>query len=102
VVNPRLKAGYRYWQKLLLHSADYWIEPTTDIPPPVVRHIQEMYVLPTAEGLPLQLTTVNNKSKIVKELQLLSVKTQAVSSKSFAIPKSIQAGKKPRRFARRR
>jgi len=45
-----------------------------------------MYVLPTAEGLPLQLTTVNNKNKIVKELQLLSVKTQAVSSKSFAIP----------------
>ena len=83
---PALKAGYRYWQKMLLHSAEYWIEPTTIIPPKVVRHIQEMYVLPTAEGLPLQLTTVNNKNKIVKELQLLSVKTQAVSSKSFAIP----------------
>jgi hypothetical protein len=83
---PALKTGDRNWQKLLLHSADYWIEPTTDIPPPVVRHIQEMYVLPLADGLPLQLITINNKSKIAKELQLLSVKTQAVSSKSFVIP----------------
>lgn len=83
---PALKTGYRNWQKLLLYSADYWIEPTTDIPPPVVRHIQEMYVLPLAEGLPLQLTTVNNKSKTTKELQLLTVKTQTVTGKDFAIP----------------
>lgn len=90
---PALKTGDRNWQKLLLHSADYWIEPTTIIPPLVVRHIQEMYVLPLAEGLPLQLTTVNNKNKTVKELQLLSVRTQAVSSKCFVIPDKCKAVK---------
>jgi hypothetical protein len=76
-VSPRLKQAIVIGKNCYCHSADYWIEPTTDIPPPVVRHIQEMYVLPLAEGLPLQLTTVNNKNKIAKELQLLSVKTQS-------------------------
>lgn len=90
---PALKQGYRHWEKMLLHSAEYWTEPTTIIPPPVVRHIQEMYVLPSADGLPLQLTTVNNKNKIAKELQLLNVKTQAFSSKSFVIPDNYKSVK---------
>jgi hypothetical protein len=86
VGEPALKAGDRNWQKMLLHSADYWVEPTTIIPPPVVQNIQEMYVIPLAAGIPLQLITVNNKSKIENELLLLSVKSRTVSAKEFTIP----------------
>ncbi|CAN5558469.1 hypothetical protein BH11CYA1_BH11CYA1_08870 [soil metagenome] len=88
---PPLKSGYRHWQKLLLHSAEYWVEPTTIIPPPVVRSLQEMYCTPTADGIPLQLTTVSNKGKVEKELILLSAKTRTVSDKEFAIPEKYKA-----------
>ena len=91
---PALKPGDRRWQRLLLHSAEYWVQPTTTVPAAVVRHIQEMYVLPAADGLPLQLITVSNKNKRENELVLTKVTTQTVTAKDFSIPAQYSPVKK--------
>ncbi len=80
------KKGDPKWQKLLLHSATVWIDPTTATPPHVVHAIEEIYALPANKGVPLQMTTINNKGRQEKELTLLKVLSKPFKAADFAVP----------------
>jgi len=86
-----MRPGDPKWRKLLLHSATAWIDQTCPLPPPVVRAIENMYSLPSNRGLPLQVTTVNNKGNVERELVLLKVSAKSVSASDFTVPKRYLA-----------
>lgn len=84
----------RTWERLLINSGDYWLQPTTKAPPHVLRGIQQMYALPYGEGVPLQLVTVSNKGKVSKELTLVKISEQPVFASRLQIPAGYAAVKK--------
>lgn len=53
--------------------------------------IEEIYALPANKGVPLQMTTVNNKGRQEKELTLLKVLSRPFNAADFTVPTNYKS-----------
>jgi hypothetical protein len=85
-VEPPDPNAKHHWNELNLRSGTYWILDQSFLPQAAGQCVQKMFALPKVLGLPLQITTCNQRGSVKKEIELTNVQTVTVTQAMFLVP----------------